>query len=402
VLVMRRFPAGAELAVVAGRGGLTDALAECIGREVARFHMACPVRDADGADLIADILDELGREFAGLADLLGPDAVTFPPRAREVLAVHAPLLRERAVEGLVRRAHGDLHLRNLVMLEGRPVPFDALEFDERLGTCDVLYDLAFLLMDMRHRGHRRAACLTMNAWLAAFAPPQEAGLAAMPVFLALRAAIRAMVEAQAARVADHPAEHAAEARRYLADALAYLEPAPPRLVALGGFSGAGKSTLARAVAHGIGPPPGAVLLRSDVIRKALAGVEPEARLPPEAYTADAAARVYAEMRTRAAAALGAGRAVILDAVHGRAEEGRAAEAVAAAAGVPFDGVWIEAPEASLRARVEARRPDASDADAEVLRAQLRGLRAPDWPHLPNAGTEEDGAAALARALSLGD
>ena len=90
-------------------------------------------------------------------------------------------------------AHGDLHLRNLVLIEGRPILFDALEFDETLGTCDALYDVAFLIMDLCHRKLRRQACRVLDAWLREAKGQEDSSLAALPLFLSVRAAIRAMV-----------------------------------------------------------------------------------------------------------------------------------------------------------------------------------------------------------------
>ncbi|MFO7308996.1 MAG: AAA family ATPase, partial [Pseudomonadota bacterium] len=150
---------------------------------------------------------------------------------------------------------------------------------------------------------------------------------------------------------------------------AVLTRAPPRLVAIGGLSGSGKSTLAAALAPLIGSPPGAVHLRSDVIRKQLFGVAETERLPNSAYDAAASAAVYERMYRDARTVLAAGWPVIVDAVHQRRHERATAAALAAEAGVPFAGLWLSAPLARLTARVEARRGDASDADARVVAMQ---------------------------------
>ena len=136
----------------------------------------------------------------------------------------------------------------------------------------------------------------------------------------------------------------AEARAYFERALAYLDPPPARLLAIGGLSGTGKSTLARLLAPGLGPAPGAVILRSDVARKRLHGVAPGDRLPPEAYRKEASGAVYDALAARAAALVGAGHAAIVDAVFLDPKERAQIEAVAAAAGVRFDGLWLCAPE----------------------------------------------------------
>jgi predicted kinase len=139
-------------------------------------------------------------------------------------------------------------------------------------------------------------------------------------------------------------------------------------VAIGGLQGTGKSRLARALAPGLGPSPGALVLRSDEIRKRLAGVPPEHRLPPSAYTPEASAAVFAELAAQAGAVLRAGHAVVADAVFLRPEERAAIEAAARDAGLPFDGLWLAAPRAVLEARIAARTGDASDADVAVLAA----------------------------------
>lgn len=402
-LRMHRFPAEAELSRIAARGGLTDALASDLGRSLAAYHAAAPQRDEAGPELIEDILDELDRVLAEIPQVIGRrHAAAFRSEAGAALAEVAPLLRARAAAGHVRRCHGDLHLGNLVLLDGRPVPFDALEFDERLGTMDVLYDLAFLLMDLRKAGLPRSANIVLNRWLHhAGAPVHLDGLAALPLFLAVRAAIRAMVAGQRAQGAD-PADSlaaSADARAYLAAARDYLAPPPARAVAVGGLSGSGKSTLATALAPELGPAPGAVHLRSDLIRKELAGVAETERLPPESYTSEASERVYGELRSRAARALAAGHGVVMDAVHLTAEERTATAAVAEAAGVPFAGLWLDAPAGVLEARVTARRGDASDADAAVVRAQLaRAGDASGWTRIDATDTPETTRARARAAL----
>ena len=191
------------------------------------------------------------------------------------------MLDRRGAAGKVRRCHGDLHLRNVCLFEGKPTLFDCLEFSDELASVDVLYDLAFLLMDLEHRGLADFANLVLNRYLDLTG--EDDGLAALPLFLSLRAAIRAHVTAaameRAAQSAAEPAM-AAEARRYLELAAQFLRPRSCRLIAIGGLSGTGKSTLAAALA----PCLGARVLRSDVIRKRLFGVAPETQLPASAYT----------------------------------------------------------------------------------------------------------------------
>ena len=403
VLRMRRFPAEAELAEIARRDGIDPALADAIGAVVARYHAdAAPAATDDGAGRIGRVIADILSSLADMEDALDPAAVARLRGAAEAaLRRVAPLLDARARAGFVRRCHGDLHLGNLVVIKGRPVPFDALEFDERLATTDVLYDLAFLLMDLMHAGLRPAANRVLGRYLAhADTPDHHDGLAALPLFLALRAAIRAMVAVQRARLAKDPAEGRAEARGYLADAAAYLDPPGPALVAVGGLSGSGKTTLAAGLAPGIGAAPGAVHLRSDIERKIMFGVDPLEPLPAEGYRSEVGAQVYERLRERAARALRAGHSVLLDAVHDIDAERAAAEALAARAGVPFAGLWLEADPQALVARVSARRGDASDADAAVVRRQLEAAPAAvDWHTVDASGSAPETQARAREVLA---
>jgi aminoglycoside phosphotransferase family enzyme/predicted kinase len=337
-------------------GGLVDDLAAAI----ARFHAAAEVSgDAAGAARMARVLDVNARAFAESGLLSAVEAQALDAAFRQALDRHAALLDRRAAAGLVRRCHGDLHLRNVCVIDGRPILFDALEFAEDLATTDVLYDVAFLIMDLWHRGQRAAANRLMNRWCEACG--DEDGLAALPFLAAVRAAVRAHV---AAAAGDR-----AEGASYLALARDALEPAPARLVAIGGLSGSGKSSLAVALAPELGAVPGARILSSDRLRKQRFGVGPLERLGPEAYEPEVSTAVYAAMRERAAVLLAAGVAVVADAVHARRDERDAIAAVAAKAQVPFVGIWLDLPAERLAARVASRQGDPSDATVAVVAAQ---------------------------------
>lgn len=316
----------------------------------------------------------------------------------------AGVLDERARRGFVRRGHGDLHLANIVLWHGRPTLYDAIEFDEALATIDTLYDLAFLLMDLEFRGQRPAANTVLNQYLWCGRQVWDLqGLAGLPLFLALRAAIRARVTVDRAAQEHGQArdEDLARARRYLQAALDYVEPSSPQLVAVGGLSGSGKTTLAAALAPCIGSAPGAVHLRSDLERKALAGVGEFERLPDSAYAAEARRRVYAVLRDKAKMILAANHSVIVDAVYDAESDRDEIEAMAGTLGVPFRAFWLQADPSELLARVAARRNDASDATPSVVQAQLgvhTGRLSPRWKPL-NAVASAQETARLAMAMA---
>jgi predicted kinase len=367
---------------------------------IADMHKAAPRRAGTGH--LPDFAGSETAELAALGDLLGSDRVAaFSGKLRALAEAHATLAASRGA----RRCHGDLHLRNIVLWQGRPAPFDCIEFNEWFTDIDPLYDLAFLLMDLDHRGHAGLAVEVFNAWAERMAAepgaePETAygGLALLPFFKACRAGIRAKVGALAAREA-HGADagaRLAEARAYLDLALRYLaEPQHPRLIAVGGLSGSGKTTLARALAVRLG----AVVLRSDAIRKGQWGVDVTQRLPAAAYAPEVSVKVYDAMLARARMALQGGACVILDAAHLRPAEREQAGALAVELGIPFTGLWLEAPVAAMKARLAARPPGASDATASVIDQQATYEIGPvRWHRLAASGSEAELIRAALAAL----
>lgn len=389
---MRRFDQESLLANQALKGPLPDALSKALAAMAARYHHACPVAaGCDGARVLAPVVQQLTKAFEPAKALVGETAAqAFIARLAAAFARTAPLLTERGHAGCVRRCHGDLHLGNIVLIDGAPFPFDALEFSEELATIDVLYDLAFLLMDLDVRGDRHAANLVLNAYIGAAPAGHEIeGLAGLPLFLACRAGVRAVVALERmAQLAgtDRKGQESA-GRRYIDRAIVYLDPPPSVLVAVGGLSGTGKSTLAAALADLVGPAPGALHVRSDVERKRLVGVAETERLPPQHYSSDVSERVYDALLDKARRALAAGHAVISDAVYAKPAERAAIEAVARDLGVPFVGLWLTAPAETLLQRVDARTGDASDADRAVVGMQLSyETGALNWVKVDAGGT----------------
>ncbi|MFA7601565.1 MAG: AAA family ATPase [Novosphingobium sp.] len=402
LLVMRRFAPECLLDAMAREGALDPRLVRELADAIAAFHDGAKAVPGPGAGRVRAVIEGNRASMAALPDALLPadECERLYRRSLALLDELAPLLDSRAASGHVRHCHGDLHLANICLWHGRPTLFDCLEFDTALATTDVLYDLAFLLMDLWQRGLRAEASLAFNRYCDMRG--ESDGLAALPLFLSMRAAVRAHVTASAAGRQPDAAgreERQAAARAYLAAALVFLDRQPPRLIAVGGLSGTGKSTLAGGLAPHLGAPPGARWLRSDVLRKRLAGVVPEAPLPATGYTAERSRAVYDRLIGEARRALAAGTSVIVDAVFAAPAERAAVAGIADAAGVPFLGLWLEAAPDVLRARVGERRGDASDADAAVVDRQL-GYALGDltgWQRMSAAGSRDE---VLAGALAL--
>lgn len=381
--VLRMTPVAADdfLDVVAARGVLPPLSLDQLGDCVAAYHARLPpVVGWDSATRLAQIAE--GNMTSALAAGL-PTADVLAWRDRCLLAIDAlrPWLLERATGGFVRRCHGDLHLGNLCLWKGTPTPFDALEFDEALATIDTFYDLAFLLMDVDQRVGRAAANRVMNRYVARSG--DAAGMRGLPMFLSQRAMIRAHV--MAAMGQD------VAARTLLEATLAYLSPAHGHVMAIGGLQGSGKTTLARALAPSLAPAPGALVLRSDEIRKRLFGKAPEERLPPEAYAEAVNVRVNRLLIEQVCLVAAGGHAVIADStfLDGRMRADLAAGV--AGVNVGFTGIWLQAPLAVLEQRIARRELDASDATVAVLRQSAqRDSGANEWL----AVDASDGGAAL--------
>ena len=399
---MVRFDQGHLFDRLAEAGVLALKLMNPLAQTIARFHAHADVSPGRGGwDAMRRIIDGnatgFADEAAGILDQRTCQNLT--DRARFGLDRVGDLLDDRRDNGFVRHCHGDLHLRNILLWEGRPTLFDAIEFNDDIASVDVLYDLAFLLMDLWRLGLPHHANVLWNGYLAETVDLE--GLPLMPLFMSCRAAVMAKTTATAARLERDQSRRLvleAAANDYLHFANRLLDPPSPRLVALGGFSGAGKSTLAMLLASSLGAPPGAVVVRSDAIRKRLCKVNPTDRLGPEGYTDEVSQRVYATLFANADTVVRSGSAALADAVFTKPADRDAIEHIAAAAGVPFTGVWLEAPESVLIHRAAGRGPDVSDAGAAVIHQQrtypLGLLR---WHHLDASGTRQqvcDGAAEI--------
>lgn len=410
VLVMRRFAQEDLLLSIAERepARLTPALLDALAAEIVRFHRTAEtIAVPDAAVRFGRIVDGIHVDMRAIGGPFARDGAAFADKARAQLRPLRRLLDERGRGGAVIRGHGDLHLGNIVLFDGKPTLFDAVEFNDAFAIVDRLYDLAFLLMDLCCRGLGAAANRIFNRWSDAFGDEDSFGF--LPLALATRAMVRASILPRQALLARDPAEGARLSEQSFAAAafaMRWLKRPAPRLVAVGGLSGTGKSLLAANLAPHLAPMPGARILRSDVIRKSLHGLEAHETLPSSAYEKSASVRVYAEMLTRARAALAAGWPVVLDAVFADAAERAAAEALAADIGVAFTGLFLSVDLATRRARIAARAQgprDASDATEAVAANQEAYAIGPigSWVPLEAVGSPETLLARAREAIAPG-
>ena len=389
VIIMRRFAPGALFSELARDQHLTaDHVIGAVDAVVRAHRVAAPLMQDGGVQNYETILSGLRKSHAAA---LGSgceveDAETLFKTLGEQLHALAPLLERRRHGGWTRRGHGDLHLRNICIFKGQVTLFDALAFDETLATGDVLYDLAFLLMDLQARGLAPYANLAINRYCDETQQPEWA-LALLATFMALRAVVRMTVAEEAG---DRE-----EAALYHRLGLQLLDPPRPRLLAIGGLSGCGKSTIARLVAPNLPGPCGARVLRTDVIRK-LAGSDAR-RDQTTDYSIDARRAVYQRLAVAAEETLASGTSVIADATFA---DSLARDQISAAFAERFTGVWLHASQPTRLARISARRDDASDATAAVAVGQLEPVDlGPEWVIVKAEGPADQVAERVIAAAS---
>ncbi len=389
---MRRFDQENLLSTLLEAGKVDRRMIQEVAEAAWDLHRQAPIRaDKGGANGLRRVIETNAITMEGLASLLPPARTRqLTQQALARLDELAPLLDERRHNGLVRRCHGDLHCGNICLYQGRPLPFDAIEFSDDFACVDTFYDLTFLLMDLDHRGHRALASHALNHYLDLSGDYQA--VAMTPLLLSTRATIRAHVLATMGQ--------ADAALSYLDAAEAYLRPPAPRLLAVGGLSGSGKSRMGRELAPFMAVP-GAAVVRTDALRKQIMGTPLLEKLPPQAYDGEMGRQTYAKLYDTCLELLKAGHAVVADAVFAKPEQRAAIEDVARRAGVPFDGLWLWTEPELAAQRIEGRRANVSDATVEVLRQQLQiDLGPMTWTKIHTGGSKDAALASGRAALCL--
>ena len=385
---MRRFAQEALLSHLLEQQRLLPSHIDALAQQVAQFHASAAVATPQqgwgtAAWAVAPVQDCL----AALQPLVAQAVPDMGPALRQLAqwcasqgTALAPVFLQRLQSGRVRECHGDLHLANLVLIDGQPQLFDAIEFNPALRWIDCVADIAFLAMDLEARGRADLAWRFLNAWLEHTG--DYAGLQVLPYYRVYRALVRARVagmrlaQVEGGMGRDAHAASLRELQRYLALALRFTAPPAVELWLAHGFSGAGKSTQSQALMA----ERGVVRVRADVERKRLFGLAPQASsaaVPGGIYTAEASQRTHEALAQAARCALDAGFTVLVDATFLNPAMRQRFMALAALAQVPCRILSFEAPLAVLRERVRSRQRaggDASEASVQVLESQWAAAR----------------------------
>ena len=376
---MMRLPDEASLECLVRREQVGGTVIVSLAGRVAGFHAAAAPRPPGSsfgdfaivAGNIQECLDAMQTQVG--VTVSDEVAERLTKLFREELARKKTLIDDRARSGMVRDTHGDLHLDHVYFFPEQPVHkrfviVDCIEFNPQFRFTDPIADMAFLVMDLKYHDRRDLAERFVEAYLDE--ANDEAGRELIPLYSAYRAAVRGKVEGIVLHEAEVPESTKENARittqaRWLL-ALGELETPGrrPALVLVGGLPGTGKTTLAENLAQ----RANLHLIRSDLIRKQLAGRGPDALsrpLPPEWYTPQRTEQTYRECLRRAEELLFRGERVVVDATFRNQSQRQAFEQLAFRLSVPIVEFYCEADRETVRRRLELRRGDASDADWNV-------------------------------------
>ena len=405
-LKMRQFPQEQLLAEVQARGELNETHIDALARQIADFHRDTPVVAADHSLCNATaIVAPLRQNFEQIRPMLSDQADLQQLDALEAWTETSlerlwPDLEARARDGFIRECHGDIHLGNATLLDGRATLFDCIEFNEPFRFTDIALDTAFLVMDLEDRGLKCLARRLLNSWLEHTG--DYGSLKLFNLYKTHRALVRAKVALFRLGQEQDAVQRAVILRQYRAYASlaeSYSAIPSPLLAITRGVSAVGKSQVALRLVEALG----AIRIRSDVERKRLLGEQTASELNAGIYSQDASDAVYQRLNALADLALHAGYPVVLDATFLKRAQRQAAQRIADETGVPFLIIDCHAPDSVLASWLQQRQQqgnDPSDATLAVIEAQRAGedpLEDAELPYCKRVDTPD--SASLADLVS---
>jgi len=380
---MTQFPQSAQLDNKLAAGKLKLEHMDAIAHMIADFHQTTDVADETvdygNKDAVYQPVEENFRQINEHLDTedYTNQLTALSQWSKSELIKQQTVFTQRKAGGFIRQCHGDMHLRNLVWLDNKPMAFDCIEFNPTLSWIDVISEIAFLIMDLQHRLQHQLASRFLNSYLEDTG--DYAGLSVLPYYLCYRALVRAKVAAlrleQKSITEKERAQTLTEFETYLELASSYVKHSTPKLIITRGLSASGKSTVSQQLVDEIGM----LRIRSDVERKRLFDISlttnASNNIDSGIYSTRASLQTYAKLVELASNIINAGYSVIVDAAFLKHEQRQPFQRLAKRLAVPYIIMEITAPADVLRQRIKQRKNDVSDADLTVLEHQLTSWQA---------------------------
>ncbi|BAZ81981.1 AAA family ATPase [Sphaerospermopsis kisseleviana CS-549] len=373
-LKMRQFPQYALFSELFSQGKLNEMHLQELGRVVSEYHAKSQTNDyIRSFGQISEVRLTINENYNQTLKYIGG-----PQTQQQFTETKAytdnffnqnpELFTSRITNNYIRECHGDLHLRNIALWHDKIMLFDCIEFNEPFRFVDVMYDVAFTVMDIEAKGRKDLANAFLNAYVEQTGDWE--GLQVLPLYLSRQAYVRAKVTSflldDPSVPADVKEEAAKTASAYYRQAWEYTKPKQGQLILMSGLSGSGKSTTARYLARKLG----AVHLRSDAVRKHLAGIPLLERGGNEIYTPEMTQKTYDRLLTLGITLANQGWRVILDAKYDRQHLRQQAINQATQHQLPLQIIHCTAPLEVLQERLVNRTGDIADATADLLVSQL--------------------------------
>lgn len=378
---MHQFPQSALFTELFDRGELTEGLLQRLAKTLAAFHAKAEINDeirsyglVENIKLSIDENYEQTEKYIGIAQTQAQFDQTQQYTDR-LFSERADLFNQRIADDWVRECHGDVHLRNIALWKDEILLFDCIEFNKPFRFVDVMFDTAYIVMDLDVRDRPDLSNAFLNAYVEQTGDWD--GLQILPFYISRQSYVRAKVTSF---LLDDPSvpeavkrEAAETAGRYYRLAWEYTQPQQGKLILMAGLSGSGKSTVARELAR----KEGAIQIRSDAVRKHLAGMALDAQGGDDLYTPEMSDRTYSRLLELGISLATQGYTVILDAKYDRRSHRQAAIDQAAAHQIPLQILYCTAPLEVLQSRIQQRQHDISDATAAIVAAQTMEAFSPE-------------------------
>ena len=378
-LKMRQFPQDSLLSKMLKQGKLTPELMAQLGRMVAQVHLQAKtndyIRSFGEPSKIKEFIEQNYQQSQKYIGSLQTQQQYEETKqfSDSFFSWQRSLLEQRQQNHWIRECHGDLHLDNICFWHDKIQLFDRIEFNEPFRFVDVMYDVAFLVMDLEAEAHKELANVFLNTYIEQTGDWE--GLAILPLYLSRQAYVRAKINSwlwdTPSLTDENKRQAAAKARNYYYLAWQYTRPQSGKLIMMSGLSGSGKTTVAKHLAQNLG----AIHIRSDAVRKHLSSIPLDQSGESSIYTPAMTQKTYGRLLELSTKLASQGFTVILDAKYDRQTLRSAVITQAQNNQIPLEIVLCTAPEEVLRDRILARTGDISDATVDLLESQKKSFEA---------------------------